>query len=65
MNVIVFGATGMVGTGVLIECLEDPRVRSVLVLGRQRCGVTHPKLRELIRSRASARRRSGIRRSTT
>ena len=50
MNVIVFGATGMVGTGVLIECLEDPRVRSVLVLGRQRCGVTHPKLREHIRS---------------
>jgi len=50
MNVIVFGATGMVGSGVLIECLEDPRVRSVLALGRQRCGVIHPKLREHIRS---------------
>lgn len=50
MNVVIFGATGMVGTGVLIECLDDPRVRSIMVLGRQRCGVTHPKLRELIRS---------------
>jgi len=50
MNVIVFGATGMVGSGVLTECLEDPRVRSVLVVGRTRCGVAHPKLRELIRS---------------
>jgi len=32
------------------ECLEDPRVRSVLVVGRTPCGVAHPKLRELIRS---------------
>ena len=40
----------MVGAGVLIECLEDPRVRSVLVLGRTPCGVDHPKVRELIRS---------------
>jgi len=50
VNVIIFGATGMVGAGVLRECLEDPRVRSVLVLGRRPCGVTHPKLREIIRS---------------
>ena len=50
MNVIVFGATGMVGGGALTECLEDPRVRSVLMVGRKPCGVTHPKLRELIRS---------------
>jgi uncharacterized protein YbjT (DUF2867 family) len=50
VNVIVFGATGMVGAGVLIECLEDLRVRSVLVVGRTPCGVAHPKLRELIRS---------------
>ena len=40
----------MVGAGVLIECLEDLRVRSVLVVGRTPCGVAHPKLRELIRS---------------
>ncbi len=40
----------MVGAGVLMECLEDPRVRSVLVVGRNPCGVVHPKLREHIRS---------------
>ena len=50
MNVIVFGATGMVGAGVLIECLEDPRVQSILVVGRTPCGVTNPKLSEIIRS---------------
>lgn len=50
MRVIVFGATGMVGAGVLIECLEEPRVRSILVIGRHPCGVSHPKLRELIRT---------------
>lgn len=50
MNVVLFGATGMVGAGVLTECLEEPRVRSVLVVGRSRCGVSHPKLREVIRS---------------
>ncbi len=50
MNVILFGATGMIGSGVLIECLEDPRVRSVLVVGRTPCGVVHPKLREHLRS---------------
>lgn len=50
MNVVVFGATGMVGSGVLLECLADPRVESVLVVGRSPCGVTHPKLRERLRS---------------
>jgi uncharacterized protein YbjT (DUF2867 family) len=50
VNVIVFGATGMVGAGALIECLEDPRVGSVLAVGRKSCGLTHPKLREHIRS---------------
>jgi uncharacterized protein YbjT (DUF2867 family) len=49
MKVILFGATGMVGSGVLIECLEDPRVHSVLAVGRRSCGVSHPKLRERIR----------------
>ena len=49
MKVIVFGATGMVGQGVLIECLEDPRVQSILVIGRHSVGMSHPKLREIIR----------------
>lgn len=49
MNVVVFGATGMVGAGVLTECLEDPRVASVLVVGRRRTGVRSEKVRELVR----------------
>jgi uncharacterized protein YbjT (DUF2867 family) len=48
MNVVIFGATGMVGAGVLEECLEDPRVSSVLVVGRSSCGRTHPKLQEVL-----------------
>jgi uncharacterized protein YbjT (DUF2867 family) len=48
MNVVLFGATGMVGAGVLKECLEDSRVSSVLVVGRTPCGVAHPKVTERI-----------------
>lgn len=48
MNVILFGATGMVGAGVLIECLADPRVDSVLAVVRSPTGRSHPKLREAI-----------------
>lgn len=48
MRVVVFGANGMVGGGVLRECLEDPDIESVLAVGRRACGLTHPKLRELI-----------------
>jgi uncharacterized protein YbjT (DUF2867 family) len=47
MNVILFGATGMVGQGVLRECLRDDGVERVLAIGRGATGVTHPKLREL------------------
>jgi len=50
MNVLIFGASGMVGSGVLIECLDDPRVASVLVVGRTPCGRSDPKLRENLRS---------------
>lgn len=50
MKVVIFGATGMVGAGVLVECLDDPRVDSVLVVGRRPCRVAHAKLRELVRS---------------
>ena len=48
VNVLLFGATGMVGQGVLRECLLDPDVASVLCVGRSPTGRTHPKLRELI-----------------
>ena len=47
-RVIVTGVTGMVGEGVLLECLEDPSVEHVLVLGRRPYGVAHPKLEECI-----------------
>lgn len=50
MKVIIFGASGMVGGGVLIECLEDSRVTAVLAIGRSACGKTHPKLREILRN---------------
>lgn len=48
MRVILFGATGMVGQGVLRECLCDDGVESVLTVGRRLTGQTHPKLRELV-----------------
>jgi uncharacterized protein YbjT (DUF2867 family) len=48
MNVVLFGATGMVGAGALLECLADPGVRSVLVVTRSPTGRVHPKLREVI-----------------
>jgi uncharacterized protein YbjT (DUF2867 family) len=48
MNVVIFGATGMVGSGVLLECLEDARVAAVLVVGRRPVGRTAPKLREIV-----------------
>ena len=48
MKVILFGATGMVGQGVLRECLLDPAVDSVLAVGRSPTGQRHPKLRELL-----------------
>jgi len=48
LNPIIFGATGMVGEGVLIEVLRHPNVESVLVVGRRSCNVQHPKLKELL-----------------
>jgi uncharacterized protein YbjT (DUF2867 family) len=47
VDVVVFGATGMVGQGVLRECLVDPEVTRVLVVGRSPTGQQHPKLREI------------------
>jgi uncharacterized protein YbjT (DUF2867 family) len=47
MRVILFGATGMIGQGVLRECLLDDRVEAVLTVGRSATGRSHPKLREI------------------
>jgi uncharacterized protein YbjT (DUF2867 family) len=48
MNVILFGATGMVGQGVLRECLLDPEVESVLAIGRSAIEQQHEKLHEIV-----------------
>jgi uncharacterized protein YbjT (DUF2867 family) len=48
IKTIVTGTTGMVGEGVLIECLNHPDVEEILVINRKPGGVSHPKLRELI-----------------
>ena len=50
MKVILFGASGMVGQGVLRECLLDPRVGNVLSIGRSATGQTHAKLNELVQA---------------
>ena len=48
MKVILFGATGMVGQGVLRECLLNSEIESVLAVGRSPTGQRHPKLREIL-----------------
>ena len=48
MKIVLFGATGMVGQGVLRECLLDGDVESVLTVGRSATGQEHPKLREIV-----------------
>jgi len=48
MNVLILGATGMVGQGVLRECLLDEGVARVVTLGRHATGNAHPKLREIV-----------------
>lgn len=48
IRVILTGATGMVGEGVLLECLKHSEVEQVLVINRRPCGITSPKLKEII-----------------
>jgi len=48
IKVIVTGATGMVGEGVMHECLLNPQVEQVLIVNRKPSGFTHPKLKEII-----------------
>lgn len=50
MNVLIFGATGMVGQSVLRECLLDKRIVKVLSVGRTSTGVRHEKLNEVLTS---------------
>lgn len=48
MNVLLFGATGMIGQGALRECLLDPAVTRVTTVGRRATGEHHEKLREVV-----------------
>jgi len=48
MKVLIFGATGMVGQGVLRECLLATDVTDVLAVGRTRLEQEHPRLRQLV-----------------
>jgi uncharacterized protein YbjT (DUF2867 family) len=53
MKVILFGATGMIGQGVLRECLLSPDVQLVQTIGRSATGREHQKLREIVRRNLS------------
>lgn len=48
IRVIITGSTGMVGEGVVYECLSSEAVEAVLVINRKPCGIIHPKLKEII-----------------
>ncbi|MGK6350780.1 hypothetical protein [Parapedobacter sp. DT-150] len=48
MKIILTGTTGMVGEGVLLECLANPQITDVLSVSRKPCGHMHPKLSEYI-----------------
>ena len=48
IRAIITGTTGMVGEGVLHECLQDDRVEAVLIIDRKPLGLTHPKLKEVL-----------------
>ena len=48
MRVIITGSTGMIGEGVLLECLAQPQITEVLSVSRNPSGIAHPKLKEYI-----------------
>jgi nucleoside-diphosphate-sugar epimerase len=48
LKVIITGTTGMVGEGVLFECLQNPNVSEVLIVNRRHYELQHPKLKELL-----------------
>lgn len=50
IQLIITGSTGMVGEGVLHECLDDKRVSNILVINRRPCGISHAKLKEIIQA---------------
>lgn len=48
LKVIITGSTGMVGKGVLLECIDSPDVEQILIINRSPVGISHPKVKEII-----------------
>ena len=48
MKVIITGSTGMVGKGVLLECMDSPDVSAILLVNRNPINLSHPKVKEII-----------------
>lgn len=48
IKAVLFGSTGMIGQAVLLECLQNTEVESILTVNRQSCNVNNPKLKEII-----------------
>jgi uncharacterized protein YbjT (DUF2867 family) len=48
LKVIITGSTGMVGKGVLLECIDSPDIDQILVINRSPVGIIHPKVKEII-----------------
>lgn len=48
IRAIITGVTGMVGEGVLHECLQHPDVEQILIVGRKSYGIAHPKVKEIV-----------------
>lgn len=53
INAVITGSSGMIGQGVLMECMENPVVEKILLLNRTKSGITHPKVTEIILSDVS------------
>lgn len=48
MNVIITGSTGMVGEGVLLECITNEKINEILLLNRKHYEINHPKVKEIL-----------------
>jgi uncharacterized protein YbjT (DUF2867 family) len=48
LNIIITGSTGMIGKGVLLECLESDDIESILIINRRSLDFTHPKIKEIV-----------------
>ena len=47
-KVLITGSTGMVGKGVLLECIESEKISEIILVNRKAIGMTHPKIKELL-----------------